>query len=100
MLTSDKREIEGADYRDMIIICIDTARHHHPHTGEDLPVSIADMRKRMKLMDIVDTTGKEINLEDDIYNQIKEYVVLRGENGWVVNDKELVQFEDDYLNAK
>jgi hypothetical protein len=25
---------------------------------------------------------------------------LKGENGWIVNNKELVQFEDDYINAK
>jgi hypothetical protein len=54
----------------------------------------------MKLMDIMDGSKGEIELEDDIYEQIKVYVLLKGENGWIVNNKELVQFEDDYINAK
>jgi len=92
-------QIEGATYREIINICIDTARTKTA-MGEDTPVSVNDMRQRIKLMDIIDKSNGEIKLEDDIYEQVKVFVMLRGENGWVVNDKELVQFEDDYLNAK
>ena len=94
------QEIEGVTYRAIINICIDTSRYINQQTGDNMPVSISDMRNRMKLMDIMDGSKGEIELEDNIYEQIKVYVLLKGENGWVVNNKELVQFEDDYINAK
>jgi len=99
MMYSDN-QIEGVTYSQIINICIDTSRQVNPQTGQEIPISVSDMRTRIKLMDIVDGSKEHINLEDDIYEQVKAYVLLKGENGWLVVNKELVQFEDDILNAK
>ncbi len=95
----NQKEVEGATYAQIINVCIDQARMVNPN-GEFVSVSISEMRTRIKLMDILDESSGDIKLEDDIYEQVKSYVLLKGENGWQINNKELVQFEDDYVSAK
>jgi len=74
-------------YSDLIMLCV-----KNPSQGG---LDILEMRKRIKVIDIIEKGGKSFDFEDADFECIKECV---GNMRWVFPHKEIINFVDYISN--
>lgn len=85
-LPGEKPE-EKIDYKFLIDICVKEQKQEG--------FTLEDMRKRFKILDVLEESKEEIKLEDSDFETLKEII---NKKRWLVLERDVLKFIDD-INA-